>query len=47
MKSLFTWIHIYPTDGYVTLQWQEFHDFLILYQQTLKGRIMKFVIHIL
>jgi len=25
MKSLFTWTHTYPTDGYIPLQWQEFH----------------------
>ena len=30
MISLFTWGHIYPTDGYVPLQWQEFHDLLFV-----------------
>ena len=46
MKSLFTWIHIYPTYGYTPLQWQEFHDLLILYQQIHRVRVMKLMLFI-
>jgi len=46
MKSLFTWTHIYPADGYVPLQWQELHDLLILYQQRHRPRVMKFLLYI-
>jgi len=46
MKSLFRWTHIYPTDGYVTVQWQEFHDLLILYQQRHRGRVIKCTLYI-
>jgi len=45
-KSLFTWTHIYATDGYVPLQSQEFRDLLILYQQRHRGRVMKFLLYI-
>jgi hypothetical protein len=35
MKSLFTWTHTYPTDGYIPLQWQEFQVYsLDLYLPT-------------
>ena len=46
MKSLFTWTHIYPTDCCVPLQWEEFHNLLILYQQRHRGRVMKFMLYI-
>ena len=38
--------HIYPTDGYVPLQWQEFHNLVILYQQRHRGRVMKFMLYV-
>ena len=46
MKSLFRWTHIYPTDGYVPLQRQEFHALLILYWQRRMGRVMTFLLYV-
>jgi len=46
MKFLFTWTHIYPTDGIVPLQWHEFHSLLIWYQQRHRGRVMKFMLRV-
>jgi len=43
---VFTWTHIYQTDRYVPLQWQEFKDLLVLYQQSHRGSVMKFMLHI-
>ena len=45
MIYLFTCTHIYPTDGYVPLQWQEFHDLLVLFRQRHRGRVMKIMLH--
>jgi len=46
MLIVFTWTHIYQTDGYVPLQWQEFKDLLVLYQQRQRGSVMRFMLHI-
>jgi hypothetical protein len=44
-SSLFMWAHIYPTDEYILLQWQEFRDWLILCQQRHRDRVMNCMLH--
>jgi len=38
--------HIYPTDGYMPLQWEKFHNLLVSYQQRHRGGVTMFMLHI-